>query len=233
MCIWVCCGIFKMPPFAQVTSAWMTLWPPRVGCRTLRVILFHLWSRLWGKLVSVETAVPFGRLNYRAFQRQLVHELKYGRSFRRVKLAEEARDNLRWWAERRHLVMSMSVRRPSPVMVIHTDASTFGWGATCDGATLKGVWSFQEKSLHINLLEMLAVKKTILLWSNALKSKVICFRIDNVSVVFYLNKQGGTRFGSPVPRGGGRPASSTVITNHGSGFSYPRRLECFSRHAVS
>ena len=112
-----------------------------------------LMESLMGKLVSVETAVPFGRLNYRAFQRQLVHELKYGRSFRWVKLAEEARDNLRWWAERRHLVMSMSVRRPSPVMVIHTDASTFGWGATCDGATLKGVWSFQEKSLHINLLD--------------------------------------------------------------------------------
>ena len=153
----------------------------------------QLIESLMGKLVSVETAVPFGRLNYRAFQRLLVRELKFGRSFRWVKLPEEVRDNLRWWASRPNLTMSKSVRSPSPVMVIHTDASTAGWGATADGATLKGVWSLQEKTLHINLLEMIAVKNTILSWSSVLKSKVICFRIDNVSVVYYLNKQGGTR----------------------------------------
>ena len=153
----------------------------------------QLLESLMGKLVSVESAVPFGRLNYRTFQRQLVSELKYGRSFRWVKLAEGARVNVRWWARRLHLLTTMSVRPPAPTMVIHTDASTLGWGASCDGATLKGVWSLQEKRLHINLLEMIAVKKTMSLWSSALASKVICFRIDNISVVYYLNKQGGTR----------------------------------------
>ena len=37
-----------------------------------------LLESLMGKIVSVEKVVPLGRLNYRAFQQVLLHELRYG-----------------------------------------------------------------------------------------------------------------------------------------------------------
>ena len=47
-------------------------------------------------------------------------------------------------------------------MIIQTDASKTGWGAVCQGEKTRGVWSEQEQKLHINILELLAVKLTLL-----------------------------------------------------------------------
>ena len=146
-----------------------------------------------GKIVSVEKVVPLGRLNYRAFQQVLLHELRYGRSFRWVKCSEDARNDLQWWAEPANLTRWVPFHPPQPQVVILTDASKVGWGATCENWTLKGVWSLQETKEHINCLEMKAVLLTLQSRPEFLRGKVVCFRIDNLSVVYYLNKQGGTR----------------------------------------
>ena len=37
---------------------------------------------------------------------------------------------------------------------LFTDASNEGWGAHLDQRSTKGLWSDQEKSLHINVLEL-------------------------------------------------------------------------------
>ena len=110
-----------------------------------------------GKIVSVESAVVFGRLNYRAFQRQLLDELKFGRSFRWVKLRDAARRDLLWWSRRENLSKWVAVRPPRPEILVHTDAFTQGWGASGDDWVLSGVWSLQEAKEHINSLEMRAV----------------------------------------------------------------------------
>ena len=52
-----------------------------VAAKSTRIPLPTMES-LMGKMVSVERLVPMGRLNYRAFQADLLHELKKGRSFR-------------------------------------------------------------------------------------------------------------------------------------------------------
>ena len=110
-----------------------------------------------------------------------------------VKISEKTRANLIWWSISEHLNVWVPVRPPQPNVIVHTDASTPGWGASCDDWTLRGCWEAKEQALHINVLEMKAVELTILSRATYLTGAVVCFRIDNLSVVYYLNKQGGTR----------------------------------------
>ena len=41
-------------------------------------------------------------------------------------------------------------------MVIETDASLLGWGARCTDIQTSGLWSDEERMMHINCLELLA-----------------------------------------------------------------------------
>ena len=45
---------------------------------------------------------------------------------------------------------------PDPDLIIQSNTSLQGWGAVYNGITTGGHWSNQEKSQHINLLELLA-----------------------------------------------------------------------------
>ena len=152
-----------------------------------------LLESLMGKLVSVEKLVPWGRLNFRAFQAQMIAELRQGRSFRWVSLCEDARKDLSWWAQKENLLRWTGVRPPQATVDIHTDASKTGWGAVGPWGTLSGSWSRRESSCHINVLEMKAVWLALMYWSSKLQGEVASLRIDNLSVVYYINKQGGTR----------------------------------------
>ena len=54
------------------------------------------------------------------------------------------------------------ITHSTPEVVLHTDASGVGWGATiAGGAATAGIW-FQSESLkHINVLELLAIKMAL------------------------------------------------------------------------
>ena len=76
-------------------------------------------------------------------------------------------------------------------MVIQTDASKTGWGASCQGLSTRGVWSKQERSLHINVLERLAVKLALLSFTKSRKVRATHFQIENTRALRYLTKMGG------------------------------------------
>ena len=40
-----------------------------------------------------------------------------------------------------------------PSLTVESDASTQGWGASCEGIPTGGHWSSEEKQWHINCLE--------------------------------------------------------------------------------
>ena len=58
--------------------------------------------------------------------------------------------------------------------------------------TVSGSWTNQEKSLHINVLELKAVFLTLKSFQNTIQNKRILIATDNATVISYLNKQGGT-----------------------------------------
>ena len=80
---------------------------------------------------------------------------------------------------------------PATEMVITSDASKMGWGATYGNLSTNGHWSKQE-ALHINVLEL---KATFLAVQAFLKNQLnlaVKLRLDNTTAVTYINNQGGT-----------------------------------------
>ena len=74
-----------------------------------------------------------------------------------VALPEEARRDLSWWMVRDHLLVGVRFGTPAPDLHLYSDSSSSGWGAHLLDQNVSGVWSAQEKLLHINLLEMKAL----------------------------------------------------------------------------
>ena len=48
--------------------------------------------------------------------------------------------------------------KTSPIYtILQSDASPMGWGAVCQTSRIGGLWTQEEKSLHINCLELKAI----------------------------------------------------------------------------
>jgi hypothetical protein len=78
-------------------------------------------------------------------------------------------------------------------ITLTTDASKSGYGGDLSKKeTFQGIWFKKESLLHINVLEMEAVMLSIQHFLPKLVGKNVLIRLDNSTVVRYINKQGGT-----------------------------------------
>ena len=86
----------------------------------------------------------------------------------------------------------MGVRFGTPALDLrlYSDASCSGWGAHLLDQHVTGLWSDQEKLLHINLLEMKALFLGLQAFRDVIGHHVTAM-CDNSMVVAYINKQGG------------------------------------------
>ena len=69
-------------------------------------------------------------------------------------------------------------------------------GAVYQGTTRGGTWSYQKRTKHINVLELIVVKLAILAFTKGKSVTAIHIQIDNMTVLSYLVKrgaEGGTR----------------------------------------
>ncbi len=73
---------------------------------------------------------------------------------------------------------------------IETDASLTGWGAVHQECPVRGVWSEEQRSWHINSLEPLAVYLSLGQFSPQLMGYHVLIRMDNMTVVSYLIRRG-------------------------------------------
>ena len=154
----------------------------------------QLWQVILGHLASLERLVPHCRLRMHSLQWHLkMHWSPESDppSFP-VALPEEARRDLSWWMVRDHLLMKVRFRTPAPDLHLYSDASSSGWGAHLLDQNVSGVWSAQEKLLHINLLEMKALFLGLQAFQEVVAGHHVTAMCDNSTVVAYVNKQGGT-----------------------------------------
>ena len=54
----------------------------------------------------------------------------------------------------------------------------------------EGQWTLQESNLHIDVLELLAIKLALLMFPKILNLKSVHFQVDNMSALSYLIKMG-------------------------------------------
>lgn len=108
-----------------------------------------------------------------------------------MNISENGVHDLFWWLnnlEGSCRVISLSV----PGIVFETVASKIGWGAVSRSRTVNGRWDTQERELHTNALETLAVFKAMqTLFPNTYNTH---FKLmsDNTTTIAYVNKAGGT-----------------------------------------
>ena len=154
----------------------------------------QLWQVILGHLASLERLVPHGRLRMRTLQWHLKAHWspESDPPSLPVPLPWEVRRDLSWWMVRDHLLTGVRFGTPAPDLHLYSDASCSGWGAHLLDQLVSGVWSDQEKLLLINILEM----KALFLGLQAFRENVIGHHVtamcDNLTVVAYVNKQGGT-----------------------------------------
>ncbi|XP_068234297.1 uncharacterized protein [Palaemon carinicauda] len=66
-------------------------------------------------------------------------------------------------------------------------------GAHLASHTAQGQWSETERALHINVLEILAIQRSLSIFEGELEGWTIALMCDNATVVAYVKKQGGIR----------------------------------------
>lgn len=66
---------------------------------------------------------------------------------------------------------------------LFTGASTAGWSGSLNHQTTAGSWSKQEKSLHINTVELKALLFAIKTFTHELKGKTIKVYYDNTRLL--------------------------------------------------
>ena len=154
----------------------------------------QLWQVILGHLASLERLVPHGRLRMRSLQWHLKSQWspESDPPSLPVALLEEARRDLSWWMVRDHLLVGVRFGTPAPDLHLYSDASSSGWGAHLLDQNVSGVWSAQEKLLHINLLEMKALFLALQAFQEDVTGHHVTAMCNNSTVVAYVNKQGGT-----------------------------------------
>ena len=151
-------------------------------------------ASLLGMMESFHGLLPLARTHKRPLQRALLSRwtpavqewnllIRLGPWFRRA---------VRKWSDEAWLSQDMPLVLPPVSTEIFTDASLQGWGAHLGSRCVQGVWSRDQATLHINILEALAVELALHALESDLQGPLVSVVSDNTSVVAYLNREGGT-----------------------------------------
>ena len=152
-------------------------------------------QRLLGMLQAASELIPLGRCTLRTLQWAVIDlpDFSYADWDRTYRLTQPVLDAMLPWIDPVWLQTGVPLQLPPPQLTLCTDASLVGWGAHLlpEFCTVHGEWTVRETSLHINILEMLAVEKAMDFWLNQLRNLHILVMSDNTSVCAYIRNQGG------------------------------------------
>ena len=150
-------------------------------------------ASLIGTLVSTFPGVDYRPLHYRTLERDKDMALKSANgNFDAVMSLSSGTSqlDLHWWVS--SLPTTCRVINSSlPTCVITTDASGTGWGASMGEVTTQGLWSLEERRLHINVLELLAVQFSLSALLPSVHDQHVRVESDDTPFISYINSMGG------------------------------------------
>ncbi|XDV31685.1 hypothetical protein PO909_002648 [Leuciscus waleckii] len=152
------------------------------------------FQRMLGLMASASSVLQLGLLRMRPLQFWLkarVPRRAWASGLLRLKVNQKCIAALKPWKANDWYRSGVSLGTSPSVRVVSTDASTSGWGALLEDRPFFGQWSEREKLLHINCLEMLAVDNALTRFCPQIRGHHVLVRSDNMSVVAYINHQGG------------------------------------------
>ena len=151
-------------------------------------------SKLLGKFTSSFSAVKYGRLFYRGLECCKIEALKCnkGKFDKPMKLNQEAFNDIVWWKDNIRQSYNQ-ISRENPSGNLTTDASSFGWGAVYKGNKTGGLFSNEEKQLHINIKELKAIMFGLKTFCSELYDTHLKISTDNSTAVFTINNMGSCK----------------------------------------
>ena len=150
-------------------------------------------TQLVGLLSSTIQEVLPAQIQFHYLQLQQVSVLNAGMSYKeKIILNDQALGELQWWIENLTYFNGRYLIQAKPHIVIQTDVSLEGWEANCMSIETGGKWPVEERKLHINILELIAVKNAILAFTKEKAINAIHIQTDNATALSYLLKMGGT-----------------------------------------
>ncbi len=152
------------------------------------------FQKMLGLMASASLVLQLGMLRMRPLQYWLKpqippHAWRHGRI--RVKVSQACVTALAPWKDPQWLKQGVTMGLIHRRKVVSTDPSNTGWGALCEDRPTFGSWLDAEGRLHINCLEMTAVCQALQTFLPDLKGHHVLVRSDSMTVVSYINRQGG------------------------------------------
>ncbi|CAK6970690.1 uncharacterized protein LOC117497598 [Scomber scombrus] len=126
-----------------------------------RVVPYRQVLHLVCRLAAASSVVPLGLLQLRPLQRWVnVLHLDAGRHrHRRVRVSQQCVLALAPWRLQAFLSQGVPMGSiPSRREIVTVDACPRGWGSVWQRRTAQGLWSPQDSALHINVLELRAIR---------------------------------------------------------------------------
>lgn len=152
------------------------------------------WAQFLGTLTAACPAVEYGWIYTKRFERQkylaLLKEPDYDV---KMKINPSLKSDFLWWETKINYVVN-PIRTGHFQLEIFSDASLSGWGAFCNGETVNGYWSQEERDKHINELELLAAFMGLKCFCKTITNAELLLRIDNTTAISYINRMGGIQF---------------------------------------
>ncbi|KAK5905122.1 hypothetical protein CesoFtcFv8_006620 [Champsocephalus esox] len=159
-----------------------------------RVVTALSVMELLGMMSAGHVVIPLGLLYMSRLQRWFIRlRIDPVRQRRRmVYVPPSVGLDLTYWKNPHILSMGVPLGRVTSHTSVFTDASLSGWGGTCMSQAVGGQWP-PHMSLHINVLELLAVWRVIQHFAPLLWNHHVMIRTDNKTAAAYINRQGGVR----------------------------------------
>ena len=150
-------------------------------------------QRLVGKCVSFLLVVTGALLFTREMNNAISKAL---RTSRPIKLHEALREEISHWLSLRTWDDPLPCRDERHIRIsLATDASASGWGGSITLSDrmveASDYWTKEEQELDISTKEALALDKVLLSFSDSLKNAWVDGLVDNQSVVYSWQRQGG------------------------------------------
>ena len=112
---------------------------------------------------STIQAVLQPQINFRYLKQQQIEALKTkGSHCKKLVLNRNSKEELQWWIQNFKICNGCYLIQSHSQVLIQTDASIKGRVSVCQGISTEGQWSKEEQLLHINILELKAVKLALL-----------------------------------------------------------------------
>ncbi len=145
-------------------------------------------------MASAAAVTPLRLLHMRPLQHWLHSRVRDGHGAAGilwVNITQECRRSFSPWMDLAFLRAGVPLEQVYRHVVVTTDASSTGWGATCNRQAASGLWTGPWLLWHINCLELLEMHLALRQFRPLLLGKHVLVRTDNTAAVSYINRLGG------------------------------------------